>query len=126
METTQKLQALNNEINSQVDASLGSLFTKDDVKNVINSLFEKVYDIQNDDVPTSVVDNDAIFEAIKEAIVNETIDITDFTSVEDATFSLDYGNTISLDNYTIDFNHTRFANELIDVVKESLNNNVNA
>jgi hypothetical protein len=123
METTQKLQALNNEINGKVDASLGSLFTKDDVKNIINSLFEKVYDIQNDDVPTSVVDNDAIFEAIKQAIVNESIDITDFTSVEDTTFSLDYGNTISLDNYSIDFNSTRFANELIDVVKESLSTN---
>lgn len=123
METTQKLQALNGEINSQVDASLGSLFTKDDVKHIINGLFEKVYDIQNDDVPTTSFDNDAIFEAIKDAIVNETIDITDFTSVEDATFSLDYGNTISLDNYTIDFNHTRFANELIESVKESLNAN---
>jgi hypothetical protein len=122
METTQKLQELNNEINGKLDASLGSLFTKDDVKNIINSLFEKIYDIQNDDVPTSV-DNDAIFEAIKQAIVNESIDITDFTSVEDTTFSLDYGNTISLDNYSIDFNSTRFANELIDVVKESLSTN---
>lgn len=124
METTQKLQALNNELNTQVDASLGSLFTKDDVMNIINSLFVKVYDIQNDDVPTTSVDNDAIYDAIRVAVDN--IDANEFFKIENPIFSIDYGNELQLDDYDIDFSSTSFANEIIESVKESLQTNANA
>ena len=123
--TINSLQTLNETINTQVDSSLGSLFTKDDVKNVINGLFEKVYDILNEEVamPTQSID-ESFFDAIKYAVDN--MDANDFYRIDNPRFSIDYGNELSLDDYDVDFNSTSFAQELIDLVKEKVSTNVSA
>jgi hypothetical protein len=117
METTQKLQSLNNEINAQVDASLGSLFTKDDVKNVINGLFEKVYDILNEEegVPTQT-NLDDVFDSIRNSL--DELEPRHYISIHDEEFCISYNNQIELNDYSIDFNATRFGNAIVGYVRD--------
>jgi len=124
--TTNALNTLHTEINTKVDASLGSLFTKDDVKNVVLHLFEKVFDIINDIEPQQVsnINLDVVNDAITNAI--DSYDFENEITIDNPRFTIDYSNCVEIDTYDIDFNNLRLINHIKGIVKQDLENSVNA
>jgi hypothetical protein len=117
--TTNALQSLNSEINTKIESSLGSLFTKDDVKSVVSSLFEKVFDILNDVEPQQgSINLDAVNDAIRNAVQSFSFD--DDITIDNPRFSVDYSNTIEIDSYEIEFNDRDLITHIQYVVKESV------
>ena len=124
--TTNALQTLHTEINTKVDASLGSLFTKDDVKNVVLHLFEKVFDIINDIEPQQgSINLDVVNNAIKTAISD--YDFENEITIDNPRFSIDYSNSVELDSYDVDIHRGDLFTHISDFVRAKVEeNNVNA
>ena len=98
---------------TSVQESLGSLFTKDDVLNIIKGLVGEInsdieYNLDAPEVEIETKQQDNMLERVKELITLELkqsaneINWCDFLEVSDETFQIDYGNTISFDTYEID------------------------
>ena len=122
--TTNALQTLNTEINTQVDASLGSLFTKDDVKSVINSLFEKVFDIINDIEPQQVsINHEVVLEMVSNALDDLDNDTYfECSELDNLKFQIDYSNQVEMEHYDLDFNVSKFKNYLLPIVLQQYKN----
>jgi hypothetical protein len=89
------------EVISQVQNSLGSLFTKDDVVNCLNMVVE-----EKPKVEETKADFKAILNLIKNKI-EETIDNFDFNDsdnfdITEFEFDIRYGNQIEVDSYEVD------------------------
>jgi hypothetical protein len=103
------------EVISQVQSSLGSLFTKDDVVKCINMVVEepKVEETKN-----YSIDGDELIQRIKDGLtkVMDEIDFNDSDNFEitDCEFSIGYGNTIELDSFEV------YANQLKDLVRAEI------
>jgi len=102
------------EVISQVQSSLGSLFTKDDVVNCLNMVeAPKVEETKN-----YAIDGDELIQRIKDGLtkVMDEIDFNDSDNFEfdNCEFSINYGNTIELESYDI------YANQLKDLVRAEI------
>jgi hypothetical protein len=89
------------EVISQVQSSLGSLFTREDVVNCLNMVVEEPKVETKPSFPSKVwLDKikNSILERIKEVDFNDT-DMFDASEFE---FKIRYGNTIEVDSYEID------------------------
>jgi hypothetical protein len=109
-----KFQSIADEIKSGVDQSYGSLFTKDDVKNVIQMLVSQISeyqqfqleqntDYQRDEVAGVGLSKEKLKEYISEKsreFIND-VNWNDFLEVQDTNFGIEYNNTIVLDDYEI-------------------------
>ena len=88
------------EVISQVQSSLGSLFTKDDVINCLNMVVEPKAETK------ASYPSDKWLAKIKDAIL-ETIQDTDFNDsdmfdISEFEFDIKYGNQIEVDSYEVD------------------------
>jgi RNA binding exosome subunit len=88
------------EVISQVQNSLGSLFTKDDVINCLNMVVEPKAETK------ASYPSDKWLAKIKDAIL-ETIQDTDFNDsdmfdISEFEFDIKYGNQIEVDSYEVD------------------------
>ena len=103
---------------AKVQDSLGSLFTKDDVINCINMVEEqKVEEVR----PMMLTYPnkfwlDKIKNGILERIRNTDFNDSDNFEINEAEFSIQYGNTIELDSYEVDGSSLRnyIENEIED------------
>ena len=103
------------EVISQVQNSLGSLFTKDDVVNCLNMVVEEPK------VEETKADFKAILNLIKNKI-EETIDNFDFNDsdnfdITEFEFDIRYGNQIEVDSYEVDARQQK--SNLLDVISEA-------
>ena len=100
------------EVISQVQNSLGSLFTKDDVVNCLNMVSEET---KAEVVQTDV---DSLFSRIQNGLtkVMDEIDFNDSDNfeIDNIEFDIRYGNQIELDSYEI------YANQLKDLVRDEI------
>jgi hypothetical protein len=90
------------EVIFQVQSSLGSLFTKDDVVKCINMVVE-----EKPKVETKVsYPSDKWLAKIKDAILQRIIDIdfndSDMFDISEFEFDIKYGNQIEVDSYEVD------------------------
>ena len=104
------------EVISQVQNSLGSLFTKDDVVNCLNMVVE-----EKPKVEETKADFKAILNLIKNKI-EETIDNFDFNDsdnfdITEFEFDIRYGNQIEVDSYEVDARQQK--SNLLDVISEA-------
>jgi len=102
------------EVISQVQNSLGSLFTKDDVVKCLNMVVEEQPKVQE-----SKQDFLAILKLIKDKI-EETIDNFDFDDadsieLDNVEFEVRYGNQIEFDSFSVDARQLK-ANLLDDII----------
>jgi hypothetical protein len=106
------------EVISQVQSSLGSLFTKDDVVNCLNMVVE-----EKPKVEETKADFKAILNLIKNKI-EETIDNFDFNDsdnfdITEFEFDIRYGNQIEVDSYEVDARQQK--SNLLDTILEAFN-----
>ena len=106
------------EVISQVQSSLGSLFTKDDVVNCLNMVVE-----EKPKVEETKADFKAILNLIKNRI-EETIDNFDFNDsdnfdITEFEFDIRYGNQIEVDSYQVDARQQK--RNLLDTILETFN-----
>jgi len=106
------------EVISQVQNSLGSLFTKDDVVNCLNMVVE-----EKPKVEETKADFKAILNLIKNRI-EETIDNFDFNDsdnfdITEFEFDIRYGNQIEVDSYEVDAHQQK--RNLLDTILEAFN-----
>jgi CHASE3 domain sensor protein len=104
------------EVISQVQSSLGSLFTKDDVIKCINMVVE-----EQPKVEETKADFKAILNLIKNRI-EETIDNFDFNDsdnfdITEFEFDIRYGNQIEVDSYEVDARQQK--SNLLDAILET-------
>jgi hypothetical protein len=115
-----------NKIN-QVNESLGSLFTKDDVKNIIEKLFNEIDDVlieQTSETETNV-SKDVFLKMVSDALDSIDSDYyLECTMLENQTFTINYSNEVELDNYDVDFDILKFKREVLSIVSEQYENNV--
>lgn len=100
------------EVISQVQNSLGSLFTKDDVVNCLNMVSEET---KAEVVQTDI---DSLFSRIQNGLtkVMDEIDFNDSDNfeIDSMEFSINYGNQIELESYEV------YANQLKDLVRDEI------
>lgn len=106
------------EVISQVQSSLGSLFTREDVVNCINMVVE-----EKPKVEETKADFKAILNLIKNRI-EETIDNFDFNDsdnfdITEFEFDIRYGNQIEVDSYEVDAHQQK--RNLLDTILETFN-----
>jgi hypothetical protein len=122
MDFTTKFQSIADEIKSGVDQSFGSLFTKDDVKNVIQMLVSQIdeyqkfqleenLDYNRDEVAGVGMSKEKFREYISEKSRQFVSDVNwdDFLEVENAEFSIEYNNTLVLESCEITTQSSRDA-----------------
>jgi hypothetical protein len=107
------------EVIQKVQDSLGSLFTKDDVVNVINLVEEPK--VEQPKVEEVKADFKAILNLIKNRI-EETIDNFDFNDsdnfdITEFEFDIRYGNQIEVDSYEVDAHQQK--RNLLDAISEA-------
>jgi hypothetical protein len=105
------------EVISQVQNSLGSLFTKDDVVNCLNMVVEE------SKVETQPTDFQAVLNLIKDRVVNVvnefSWDDSDNIDITDTSFRIDYDNRVELDSFDVDASAQR--REMIDQLRDLFN-----
>ena len=113
---------------SQVRASLGSLFTKDDVVSIIENLFTDIDDVlieQTSETETNTINFDVVNNAINTAI--RDYDFESEITIDNPRFSIDYSNCIELDSYDVDIHKGELITHISDYVKTIFTeNNANA
>jgi hypothetical protein len=133
------IDATQNKWHNKVDESLGSLFTKDDVKNIIkrhndelidqfNNYFADVVkaltDIKQEEVVPALPEdikntiNENLKRFIEEAI--EDIHGTDYIEVTDENFEIDYRNQVCLESYELDIQTSGMARHIAEEVAPRL------
>jgi len=125
--TTNALNTLQAEINTKIEESLGSLFTRDDAKWIVSHLFEKVFDIINDIEPqqVSTINLDVVNNAIQNAISD--YDFENEVTIDNPRFCIDYSNCVELDTYDIDISRGCLVTHITEYVKAKVEEtNVNA
>ena len=93
------------EVISQVQNSLGSLFTKDDVINCLNMVVEAPKVEKVNPVQVAYPNKywlDKIKNSILESIRDTDFNDSDMFDISDCEFDIKYGNTIELDSYEVD------------------------
>lgn len=119
---TEKIESKVAELIGNVNASLGSMFTKEDVKLIICSLQLHVNEVLSEQ--TNIAPKQFDFAAIQNEI-RERIDSVlqdhnwnDSVSIEDTQFSIDYGNQIILDEYQVSVSHRDVREEIFDELSD--------
>ena len=102
------------EVISQVQSSLGSLFTKDDVVNCLNMVeAPKVEETKN-----YAIDGDELIQRIKDGLtkVMDEIDFNDSDNFEitDCEFSINRGNEVELESFEV------YGYQLKDLVRSEI------
>lgn len=102
------------EVISQVQSSLGSLFTKDDVINCLNMVeAPKVEETKN-----YAIDGDELIQRIKDGLtkVMDEIDFNDSDNFEitDCEFSINRGNEVELESFEV------YGYQLKDLVRSEI------
>jgi hypothetical protein len=103
------------EVIFQVQSSLGSLFTKDDVINCLNMVVEepKVEETKN-----YAIDGDELIQRIKDGLtkVMDEIDFNDSDNFEitDCEFSINRGNEVELESFEV------YGYQLKDLVRSEI------
>ena len=107
------------EITKTVDA-YPSIFSKDDVVNLLSSLRTNVLTEISELQPTATVNekrfqdfSESVTRALENSINRGNLDIYDTSSAE---FSINYHNTIEIEN--IDFNTDALIDELSDILQD--------
>ena len=107
------------EITKTVDA-YPSIFSKDDVVNLLSSLRTNVLTEVSELQPTATVNekrfqdfSESVTRALENSINRGNLDIYDTSSAE---FSINYHNTIEIEN--IDFNTDALIDELSDILQD--------
>jgi len=106
------------EVISQVQNSLGSLFTKDDVINCLNMVVEEKPKVEETKADFEAILN-LIRDKVKETINDFDFDDSDMIDVTDFDFRIDYGNQIEVDSYAIDARQQKRC--LLDAILEAFN-----
>jgi hypothetical protein len=112
---------------SQVRASLGSLFTKDDVVSIIDDLFADIDNVlieQTSPEVTNGITKEVVLKIVSDAI--DDIDSSfwkDCSEVDDCEFSLNY-NEVQLDDYSLSFDTSSIKREVLAIVNTQYDNNV--
>jgi hypothetical protein len=88
------------EVISQVQSSLGSLFTREDVINCLNMVVEAPK-VENKPSYPSKKWLDKIRNTILESIRETDFNDSDMFDISDCEFDIKYGNTIELDSYEV-------------------------
>jgi hypothetical protein len=88
------------EVISQVQSSLGSLFTKEDVINCLNMVVEEPKVETKPSFPSKVW-LDKIKDSILEAIRNVDFNDSDMIELDNFEFDIRYGNQIELDSFDV-------------------------
>ena len=88
------------EVISQVQSSLGSLFTKDDVINCLNMVVEEPKVETKPSFPSKVW-LDKIKDSVLEAIRNVDFNDSDMIELDNFEFDIRYGNQIELDSFDV-------------------------
>jgi len=113
---------------SQVRASLGSLFTKDDVVSIIENLFTDIDDVlieQTSETETNTITKEVVLKLVSDAIDDISNDFyRDCSEIDNQEFCINYSNQVELDSYDLDFDTTRLKRELLSLVSEQYTNNV--
>jgi hypothetical protein len=116
-----------NKIN-QVNDSLGSLFTKDDVKNIIEKLFNDIDDVlieQTSETETNTLSKEVVLKIVSDSIDDMDSDYyKQCAELDNLEFSIGYSNQVELDSYDLEFDVTRLKRELLSIVSEQYENNV--
>lgn len=125
---------------NKVDESLGSLFTKDDVKNIIKRHNDELIDQFNNyfaDVVKALTETKeeeevvpALPEDIKQTIKDNLKSILedafgdmylkDYVEICDESFEIDYRNQVCLDSYELDVDSSGIARSLATEVEERI------
>jgi hypothetical protein len=116
--TTKALQVLQEKTNAEINSCISSVFTKDDVIKIIDSLFEKVFDIQNEEEGKPINLPTNFGDILKDIIYH--IDFRDYTEVDNARFEIDYSNEVSLSEYGLDVNTNRLSDDIHELIVEKL------
>jgi hypothetical protein len=108
------------EVISQVQNSLGSLFTREDVVNCLNMVVEEP---KVEEVSESKQDFRNILNLVREKI-RETINDFDFNDsdnfdITEFEFDIRYGNQIEVDSYEVDAHQQK--RNLLDAISEAFN-----
>ena len=90
------------EVISQVQSSLGSLFTREDVVNCLNMVVEEPKVKPKMLNYPSKIWLDKIKDSILEAIRNVDFNDSDMYDMTEFEFNIRYGNTIEVDSYEVD------------------------
>ena len=88
------------EVISQVQSSLGSLFTREDVVNCLNMVVEQPKVETKPSLPSKVW-LDKIKKGVMEAISNVDFDDADMFELDNFEFDIRYGNQIELDSFDV-------------------------
>jgi len=88
------------EVISQVQSSLGSLFTREDVINCLNMVVEQPKVETKPSLPSKVW-LDKIKKGVMEAISNVDFDDADMFELDNFEFDIKYGNQIELDSFDV-------------------------
>ena len=104
------------EVISQVQSSLGSLFTKDDVVKCINMVVEEQPKVEESKQDFLAILN-LISNKVKQTINDFDFDDSDNVDVTDFDFRIDYGNQIEVDSYAIDARQQK--SNLLDAILEA-------
>jgi hypothetical protein len=117
METINNL--FDQEITKTVDA-YPSIFSKDDVCNLLSSLRTQVLYAASELKPTSAITEDrfqefseSVTKSLENKINRGDIDVYDYSSAE---FSINYHNTIEIEN--LDFNTDSIVDELATILQD--------
>ena len=104
------------EVISQVQNSLGSLFTKDDVINCLNMVVEEKPKVEESKQDFLAILN-LISNKVKQTINDFDFDDSDNVDVTDFDFRIDYGNQIEVDSYAVDARQQK--SNLLDAILEA-------
>ena len=104
------------EVISQVQSSLGSLFTKDDVINCLNMVVEEKPKVEESKQDFLAILN-LISNKVKQTINDFDFDDSDNVDVTDFDFRIDYGNQIEVDSYAVDARQQK--SNLLDAILEA-------
>lgn len=114
------------DIHGQVDRSLGSLFTKDDVKSIISKIaleFEMIASANNPEEQQKMnFDFASLKEKLKLRVEDAVNTLRTHHVVEidndSAEFSIGYGNKLELDSVEFEINHDKIFEEVEDVIED--------
>ena len=106
------------EVISQVQNSLGSLFTKDDVVKCLNMVVEEQPKVEETKADFIAILN-LISNKVKQTINDFDFDDSDMINVTDFDFRIDYSNHIEVDSYSIDARQQKRC--LLDAILEAFN-----
>lgn len=90
------------EVIYQVQTSLGSMFTREDVIKCLNMVVEEKPKVETKPTYPSKKWLDKIKNTILESIRDTDFNDSDMFDISDCEFDIKYGNTIELDSYEVD------------------------